>query len=180
MKPGVRKALVRDAADGDMAAVQAIYAEHVLKGLASFEEVPPDVAETGRRRAAVLELGLPYRVAECEGKVLGFAYAVPYRHRPAYRYSLENSVYVASDALRLGLGRLLLADLIERCTALGYRQMIAIIGDSQNQASINLHAELGFQTMGALTSVGFKFGRWVDSVVMQRPLGDGDRTLPAG
>ncbi len=180
MKHKARKALVRDAADGDMAAVQAIYAEHVLKGLASFEEVPPDVAEMGRRRAAVLELGLPYRVAEYEGTVKGFAYAGPYRHRPAYRYSLENSVYVASDALRLGLGRLLLADLIERCTALGYRQMVAIIGDSQNQASINLHAQLGFQTMGALTSVGFKFGRWVDSVIMQRPLGDGDRTLPAG
>ena len=180
MKPRVRKALVRDAADGDMAAVQAIYAEHVLTGLASFEDVPPDVAEMGRRRAAVLELGLPYRVAEYEGTVKGFAYAGPYRHRPAYRYSLENSVYVASDALRLGLGRLLLADLIERCTALGYRQMVAIIGDSQNQASINLHAELGFQTMGTLTSIGVKFGRWVDSVIMQRPLGDGDRTLPAG
>ena len=180
MKPRVRKALVRDAADGDMAAVQAIYAEHVLTGLASFEDVPPDVAEMGRRRAAVLELGLPYRVAECEGTVLGFACAAPYHHRPAYRYSLENSVYVASDALRLGLGRLLLADLIERCTGLGYRQMVAIIGDSANQASINLHAELGFETTGVHESVGFKFGRWVDSVIMQRPLGDGDRTLPTG
>ncbi len=180
MKHQVRKALVRDAADGDMGAVQAIYAEHVRTGLASFEDAPPDVDEMARRRAAVLELGLPYRVADYEGTVKGFAYAGPYRHRPAYRYSLENSVYVASDALRLGLGRLLLADLIERCTALGYRQMVAIIGDSQNQASINLHARLGFQTTGALTSVGFKFGRWVDSVIMQRPLGDGGRTLPAG
>ena len=180
MKHRARKTLVRDAADGDIAAVQAIYAGHVLKGLASFDEVPPDVAEMGRRRAAVLELGLPYRVAEFEGTVKGFAYAGPYRYRPAYRYSLENSVYVASDALRVGLGRLLLEDLIERCTALGYRQMVAIIGDSANQASINLHAQLGFQTMGALPSVGFKFGRWVDSVVMQRPLGDGDGTLPAG
>ena len=133
-----------------------------------------------RRRAAVLESRLPYRVAEYEGAVKGFAYAGPYRYRPAYRYSLENSVYVASDALRLGLGRLLLEDLIERCTALGYRQMVAIIGDSQNQASINLHAQLGFETTGVLKSVGFKFGRWVDSVIMQRPLGDGDGTLPTG
>ncbi len=180
MKDKTQKALVRDAADGDMGAVHSIYAEHVLGGLASFEDVPPDVAEMARRRAAVLELRLPYRVAEYEGTVKGFAYAGPYRHRPAYRYSLENSVYVAPDALRLGLGRLLLEDLIERCTALGYRQMVAIIGDSANEASITLHARLGFETMGVLKSVGFKFDRWVDSVIMQRPLGEGDRTLPAG
>ncbi len=180
MKHQARKALVRDAADGDMAAVQAIYAEHVRTGLASFEDTPPDVAEMTRRRAAILELGLPYRVADYEGTVKGFAFAGPYRHRPAYRYSLENSVYVAADALRLGLGRLLLADLIDRCTALGYRQMVAIIGDSANHASITLHARLGFETTGVLKSVGFKFGRWVDSVIMQRPLGEGDGTLPAG
>jgi len=172
--------LVRDAADGDMAAVQAIYAAHVSGGLASFEETPPDVAEMARRRAAVLELGLPYRVAEWDGAVKGFAYAGPYRNRPAYRYSLENSVYVAADALGRGLGRRLLGDLIERCTALGYRQMVAVIGDSANEASITLHARLGFETAGVQKSIGFKFGRWVDSVIMQRPLGEGDRTLPAG
>lgn len=170
--------VIRDADDADMAAIQAIYAHHVLHGLGSFEEVPPDVAELNRRRNEVVARGLPYRVADGGGRVLGYAYAAPYRTRPGYRYSLENSVYVAEDAWRRGVGRLLLGDVIERCTALGYRQMVAIIGDSGNSPSIALHASQGFRLAGNIRSVGFKFGRWVDTVIMQRALGDGDITLP--
>lgn len=170
--------LVRDAAEADMAAVQAIYTDHVLHGSASFEETPPEVAEMLRRRAAIVEVGLPYRVAEVDGALRGFAYAGPYRHRPAYRHSVENSVYVAAEAVGQGVGRALLEDLIERCAELGYRQMIAVIGDSANASSIALHAALGFRRVGVLRSVGLKFGRWVDSVLMQRPLGAGDDTLP--
>lgn len=170
--------LVRDAAEADMAEVQAIYTDHVLHGSASFEETPPEVAEMLRRRAAIVEVGLPYRVAEVDGALRGFAYAGPYRHRPAYRHSVENSVYVAAEAVGQGVGRALLEDLIERCAGLGYRQMIAVIGDSANASSIALHAALGFRRVGVLRSVGLKFGRWVDSVLMQRPLGAGDDTLP--
>lgn len=169
---------VRDAADADLAAVQAIYAHFVLHGLASFEEVPPSTAEIARRREAVRALGLPYLVAEAEGRVLGFAYAGPYRPRPAYRYTVEDSVYVAPDAGGRGAGRALLATLIRRCEAAGFRQMVAVIGDSGNAASIGLHRALGFETAGVLRSVGFKFGRWVDSVLMQRRLGPGDAGLP--
>ncbi len=178
MKANAGEIPIRDSTDGDMAAVRSIYAHHVQNGLASFEEVAPDPAQIARRRQAVLKGGFPFRVAELRGTVKGYAHAGPYRHRPAYRFSVENSVYVAPDALGLGLGRLLLADLIERCTALGHRQMIAIIGDSGNAASINLHANLGFREVGVIKSAGFKFGRWVDSVIMQRPLGDGDDSPP--
>lgn len=171
--------LVRDAVDADMDSIAAIYAHHVLNGLASFEVVAPDTAEMTRRRADVLARGLPYRVAEGgDGGIQGFAYAAPYRTRPAYRYTIEDSIYVAPEATGQGVGRLLLQDLIERCTALGYRQMVAVIGDSGNSASIGLHARLGFVQAGAVRSAGFKFGRWVDSVIMQRPLGNGDTTLP--
>jgi len=170
--------VIRDADDADMAAIQAIYAHHVLHGLGSFEEVPPDVAELNRRRHEVMARGLPYRVADGDGRVLGYAYAAPYRTRPGYRYSLENSVYVAEDARRRGVGRLLLSDVIERCTALGYRQMVAVIGDSGNSPSIALHASQGFRLAGNIRSVGFKLGRWVDTVIMQRALGNGDITLP--
>ncbi|MFQ5764791.1 MAG: GNAT family N-acetyltransferase, partial [Rhodospirillales bacterium] len=142
------------------------------------EMVPPDVAEMTRRRDALLEAGYPYRVAEVAGAVRGYAYASSYRPRPAYRYTVENSVYVARDTQRRGIGRRLLEDLIGRCTALGFRQMIAVIGDSDNASSIGLHRDLGFAEIGTLPSVGFKFGRWVDSVTMQRALGDGDDTLP--
>ena len=173
-----QRPLVRDAADEDMAAVQAIYAHHVAHGLASFEETPPDEAEMARRRAAILDLGLPYLAAEVDGRVKGFAYAAPYRSRSAYRYSVEDSVYVAPESMRLGVGRVLLGDLIERCRALGYRQMVAVIGDCGNTPSIDLHAKMGFQPAGNIRSVGFKLGRWVDSVIMQRPLGDGSDTLP--
>ncbi len=172
--------VIRDVADEDMEAVREIYSHHVLEGLASFEEITPDVAEMTRRRDALLEQGYPYRVAVQDGRVKGFAYASSYRPRPAYRHTVENSVYVDVNTHRQGIGRKLLEDLIEKCTAMGYRQMVAVIGDSDNNPSIGLHAEQGFEVAGTLPSVGFKFGRWVDTVIMQRSLGDGDETLPDG
>ncbi len=169
---------VRPATDSDMDAIQAIYAHHVLHGLASFEETPPDSAEMLRRRRDIEARGLPYIVARLEVRLAGFAYAAPFRPRPAYRYSVENSVYVAPDAGRRGAGEKLLRELIRLCAGKGIRQMIAVIGDTGNAPSINLHAKLGFQRMGSLTAVGFKFGRWVNSVYMQLPLGEGATTLP--
>jgi phosphinothricin acetyltransferase len=161
-----------------MAVIHAIYAHHVSHGLASFEEVPPALAEMQRRHAEVLAQGLPYLVAEEEGAVLGYGYCSPYRTRSAYRFALEDSVYVKEGLQRRGVGRALLEELIARCERLGYRQLIAVIGDSANAASIGLHAKLGFVRAGTLRSVGYKFGRWVDSVTMQRPLGGGDMTPP--
>lgn len=170
---------VRDSAEADVAAIAAIYAHHVRHGLASFEEEPPAAAEIGRRRAEVLARALPYLVASGpEARVLGFAYAAPYRTRSAYRFTLEDSIYIAPDAARRGIGRALLGELIARCTAAGYRQMMAVIGDSANAGSIGLHERLGFARVGTLPAVGFKHGRWVDSVLMQRALGAGDQTLP--
>jgi phosphinothricin acetyltransferase len=175
-----RSVRLRPSREDDLVAIQAIYAHHVLTGLGSFEEVPPDVAEMARRRAATLALNLPYLVAEAEdGRVIGYAYAAPYRTRSAYRHTVEDSIYVAADAVRRGVGRALLAALIERCTALGYRQMVAVIGDSGNAGSINLHTSQGFVRTGLLPAVGCKFGRWVDSVLMQRPLGPGDKEQPS-
>ena len=169
---------IRDATEADLPAVQSIYAHHVLHGLASFEETPPGVAEMAARRAAVLAQGLPYLAAETDGRVVGYAYAGAYRPRPAYRYAIEDSIYVADGMAGRGIGRALLAALIERCEAGPWRQMIAVIGDSGNAASIALHEALGFRQAGLFRSVGFKFGRWVDSVLMQRPLGPGDASLP--
>ena len=171
--------LLRAATDADLAAVTAIYAHHVRHGRASFEEVPPDADEMARRRADVLDRGLPFLVAEAEGRVLGYAYAAPYRLRSAYRFCLEDSVYIAEDALGRGIGRTLLTRLIEDCTGLGYRQMLAVIGDSGNAGSIAVHERLGFRHAGMLRAVGFKFGAWVDVVLMQRPLGPGGDSLPA-
>ncbi|MBT7943306.1 MAG: N-acetyltransferase [Alphaproteobacteria bacterium] len=170
--------LIRDATEGDMAALQDIYAHHVLEGLASFEEIPPDNAEMTRRWNALLGAGYPYRVAVVGGVIQGYSYAGPFRPRPAYRHTVENSVYVSLGSHRQGVGRRLLEDLIAQCSALGYRQMVAIIGDSANHASIGLHASLGFEKTGVQPSVGLKFGRWVDSVIMQRALGEGDTSLP--
>jgi phosphinothricin acetyltransferase len=171
---------VRDSVDADIPEIAAIYAHHVSTGLASFEEEPPDAAEIGRRRAEFLRRGYPYLVAASasEGGVLGYAYASPYRARSAYRFSVENSVYVAPDQARRGIGGQLLAKLIERCTSSGFRQMIAVIGDSANAASIGLHEAHGFRRVGVLTAIGFKHGRWVDSVLMQLSLGLGASVNP--
>lgn len=172
--------IIRDAVDADLPAIASIYAHHVRTGLGSFEEEPPAVEELARRRADVLARRLPYLVAtDRRGRVLGYAYASPYRSRTAYRYSVEDSIYVAAEAGRRGVGRALLSELIARCTADGYRQMVAVIGDSGNLASVGLHAELGFRQVGVLSAIGFKFGRWVDTVLMQKALGPGADTLPS-
>jgi L-amino acid N-acyltransferase YncA len=174
-----KAALIRDCGDADMPAVQAIYAHHVRTGLASFEEEPPSLEEMQRRRSEVLKLGLPYLVAEVEGVVQGYAYATPYRTRSAYRFTIENSVYIASEMARRGIGRALVERLIARCEVEPWRQMIAIIGSSDNRASVALHRALGFHMVGTLQGVGFKHGRWVDTVLMQRELGSGSKVLPA-
>ncbi|VCU71511.1 N-acyltransferase YncA [Pigmentiphaga humi] len=169
---------VRDATDADMEAVQSIYAFHVLHGIASFEEAPPSAEDMRARRQAVLALGLPYLVAEQAGSILGYSYAGPYRARPAYRHTIENSVYVRDGAGGRGIGMALLQALLARCHAGPWRQMIAVIGDSDNAGSISLHRKAGFAHVGVMRSVGFKHGRWVDTVIMQLPLGQGDRSLP--
>lgn len=169
---------VRAAAVEDLPAVEAIYAHHVRHGLATFEEEPPALEELGRRYREVIDKGLPWLVADFGGVVAGYGYCAPYRTRSAYRHTVEDSVYVRQDFHGRGVGAVLLGALIERCTALGYRQMVAVIGDSAHAASINLHASAGFLRVGTLRSVGFKFGRWVDSVLMQRPLGPGDGAPP--
>jgi L-amino acid N-acyltransferase YncA len=170
--------LVRDARDDDMAGIQAIYAHHVANGTASFEEEPPSVDEMARRRADVLARGLPYLVAEIDGRVAGYSYATPYRMRSAYRFSIENSVYVDHARPRAGIGRALLTELIVRCERGPWRQMIAVVGDSAQAPSIGLHASLGFRHIGTVEAVGFKFGRWLDTVLMQRPLGPGASSRP--
>ena len=170
---------VRPATPGDLPAIQSIYAHHVLHGLASFEEVPPALEEMRRRYDDVISRGLPYLAAESRGTVIGYGYCNLFRPRTAYRFSVEDSIYVKEGMHGKGVGTALLSVLIERCTRQGYRQMIAVIGDSANAGSIGLHASLGFLHSGMLRSTGFKFGRWVDTVLMQRPLGVGDGTLPA-
>ncbi len=171
---------VRNAHPEDLPQVQKIYAHHVLHGLASFEEAPPDLAEMTRRFEATQARALPYLAAvdSSTKEVLGYAYAGPYRPRPAYRYAVENSVYVAPGLEGRGVGRALLEELILRCTGLGLRQMIAVIGDSGHLPSIAFHESLGFTRIGTLRAVGFKFGRWVDSVILQRALGGGGDTPP--
>ena len=158
--------------------MQVIYAHHVLHGLASFEETPPALEEIRRRHAEVMARGLPYIVADLGGTVAGYGYCSPYRARSAYRYALEDSVYVRADVVGRGVGSALLAKLIELSAALGYRQLVAVIGDSGHTASIELHASQGFLRVGTLRSIGYKHGRWVDSVIMQRPLGGGDGAPP--
>lgn len=172
--------IIRAATAEDADSLAAIYGHHVLTGFGTFEEDPPSPAEMARRIAAIADLGLPYVVAEAEGGVLGFAYAGPFRPRPAYRYTLEDSVYVAPDAIGRGVGRAVLAAVIEACEALGVRQLVAVIGDSQNAASIGLHTSLGFHRQGVGQSFGFKHGRWVDIVWMQKSLNGGDETAPDG
>ncbi|HEX7251187.1 MAG TPA: GNAT family N-acetyltransferase [Burkholderiales bacterium] len=170
---------VRPATPDDLPVIQAIYAHHVARGLASFEEEVPPVQEMRRRYEEVTAKGLPYLVAEAGGAIAGYGYCTLYRTRSAYRYALEDSVYVRNDAVGKGIGKAILGELVKRCEALGYRQMIAVIGDSANAASIGVHASQGFLRVGTLRSTGFKLGRWVDSVLMQRPLGTGDGTPPS-
>ncbi len=161
---------IRHGEPHDIPEITGIYSHHVLHGSATFEIDPPDVAEMERRFGKILDGGYPWLIAECKGEITGYAYAGPYRTRPGYRYTVEDSVYVRPGGLRQGAGRLLLGALIEECAHRGFRQMIAVIGDSANSASIGLHLNFGFVLVGTLKSVGFKFGRWVDSVLMQREL----------
>lgn len=172
--------VVRDACDDDMEAIQRIYSVYVLGGLATFEEAPPSIEEMSRRRRTVIDAGLPYLVATNGEQITGFAYATAYRARPAYRYTIEDSVYVDSGLIRKGVGSALLSALIQRCEEGEWRQMIAVIGDSENAGSIALHKLHGFELIGILKRVGFKLGQWVDTVLMQRALGEGDRTPPRG
>jgi phosphinothricin acetyltransferase len=170
--------VIRPATPADLPAITAIYGHHVATGRASFEITPPSLEEMRRRHAALVAAGMPYLVAEVEGAVRGYAYAGAYRPRVAYRDTVENSIYVAADAAGQGLGRLLLAGLVEACTALGLRQMIAVVGDSANIASVRLHEAAGFRRVGVLRSVGRKHGEWLDVVLLQLPLGEGDTTPP--
>lgn len=169
---------IRPATEDDLAAVTAIYAQHVRDGTASFELDPPSVAEMRRRHAELASRGCPYLVAEAGGELQGYAYAGPYRLRPAYQSTVENSVYLRPEAAGRGLGARLLEALIAACAARGFRQMVAVVGDSDNVASIRLHERLGFQPVGVLRSVGFKHGRWLDTVLLQRALGAGDAAPP--
>ena len=171
--------IIRDATAEDMAAVQAIYSHYVATSCASFEEEPPAADEMRHRLEATRQRGLPYLVAEADGEVVGYTDAGPFRTRSAYRYTIEDSIYVAATVVGRGVGVGLLRALIERCTALGYRQMIGIIGDSANLASIALHRKLGFRQEGVLRGVGLKFGRWIDVVIMHRPLGQATLGVPA-
>jgi L-amino acid N-acyltransferase YncA len=165
---GIGTAGVDAAGDADIEAIQRIYAHHVLNGTGTFEERPPHSGEMAQRRAAVTERGLPYLVARSsDHEVRGFAYAAPFRPRSAYRFTIEDSVYVDPQATGSGVGRALLLELIERCTALGYQQMVAMIGDAGNQGSIALHRSAGFREAGRLVAVGRKFDRWIDVVFMQ-------------
>ena len=171
--------VIRPAVSADIPAISRIYAHAVEHGTASFELTPPDEAEMARRMTKLLDGGFPYLAAEVDGQIAGYAYAALYRERPAYRLTVEDSVYVSPDIHRRGIGRALLAALIEAAAAGGFRQMIAVIGDSTKQAaSIRLHEALGFRYVGILQDVGFKHGRWLDSVLMQRALGAGAKTDP--
>ena len=170
---------IRPAAEADLPAITGIYEHAVLHGTATFELIPPDLAEMTRRHRALSDNGFPYFAAALDGRVVGFAYAGPYRPRPAYRFTVENSVYLDPAMHRRGIGAQLLHRLIADCEARGHRQMIAVIGDSANAGSIGVHTRMGFQMIGTHPNVGFKFGRWLDTVMMQRALGDGATTLPA-
>ena len=175
---GPADVVIRDVGDADMPAIQEIYAHHVIHGLASWEETPPDVDEMTRRRDALLADRFPYRVAAQAGVIMGYAYAGRYRPRPAYRNTVENSIYVAEQARGGGIGTRLLDDLIKVCTAIGFRRMVGIIGDSANAPSINLHKKAGFEMVGFIPACGYKADQWLDQVLMQRPLGAADTTPP--
>ncbi|UFZ01930.1 N-acetyltransferase family protein [Bradyrhizobium ontarionense] len=169
---------IRPTAEADLPAITAIYAQAVREGTATFELEPPDLAEMTRRFRVLTEGGFPYLVAELEGRLAGYAYAGAYRPRPAYRFTVENSVYLDPVSHRRGIGARLMERLITDCEARGFRQMIAVIGDSANAASIALHRKCGFELIGTHPSVGLKFGRWLDTVMMQRALGAGSSDVP--
>ena len=169
---------IRPAQPRDLAAITRIYDHAVRHGTASFEIEPPDEREMARRYEALRAGGYPYLVAELDGAIVGYAYAGPYRARAAYRWSVEDTIYVAQSSQRRGIGRALLERLIADAEAGGFRQMIAVIGDSANASSIELHRAAGFRMVGTFDNVGFKFGRWLDSVLMQRPLGTGATAMP--
>jgi len=171
--------LIRPSRDEDLPAITAIYAHHVLHSTGTFETEPPSVADMTARRADVLSKGLPYLVAEEDGRIAGFAYGNWFKPRPAYRYSVEDSIYLAPDLHRKGLGRALLTELLARCEAAGIRKMMAIIGDSANAGSVGVHLALGFTQVGIIESCGWKFGAWRDIVIMQKTLGAGDTLPPA-
>ena len=170
--------IIRPQEPRDMSAITEIYAHHVLHGASSWELEPPDIGEMRRRANTLIDSGYPYLVAENEDGVQGFAYAGPYRPRPAYRFTVEHSVYINDRSRRGGIGRDLLAALIEECTKRGFRQMIAIVGDSRNTQSISFHEKMGFAQVGTVRNIGFKFERWMDQVILQRELGPGATTLP--
>ena len=169
---------LRDAVLDDIPAVTAIYRHHVLNGTASFEETPPDADEIANRFSAIGAKHMPYLVAIMDGVIVGYCYASAYRPRTAYRHTVENSIYVAADCVGKGIGSKLMKALIERCEAGPWRQMVAAIGDSENAASIALHERHGFEMVGTFKKVGYKFDRWLDSVLMQRPLGDHNPIIP--
>lgn len=169
---------IRASRDDDLAAITAIYAHHVLHGTGTFEIDPPNIQDMAARRADVLARGLPYLVAEEDGRVAGFAYCNWFKPRPAYRYSAEDSIYVADHARGRGLGRLLLQALCTHAEAAGVRKLLAVIGDSANAGSIAVHGAAGFTEVGVMRSVGWKFGAWRDIVLMEKPLGAGDTTAP--
>src|SRR3981189_541956 len=170
---------IRRATGADLPFVTEIYEHAVRYGTATFELIPPDLAEMPRRFRALIDGGFPYLVAAVEGRVIGYAYAGPYRPRPAYRFTGENPVSLQPSIPRRGIGLQLMQRLIAECESRGYRQMIAVIGDSANAGSIGVHSKAGFQMIGSHPNVGFKFGRWLDTVMMQRALGEGASTLPA-
>lgn len=176
--PDAPTVTVRDAGAADASAIARIYASEVRSGTASYETEPPSDAEMAARMASAASGGHPWLVAEVDGTIAGYACASPFRARPAYRWTVENSVYVDAAWQGRGIGRHLLDALIARCTALGYRRMIAVIGDAENAASIALHARAGFQPVGRFPGIGWKHGRWLTGVQMQRALGDGDATPP--
>ena len=173
-----RAFIIRDATADDFNTITRIYAHYVLHALATFEETPPNTTEMRARHASIASAGLPYLVAEAHGEVVGYAYATAYRPRSAYRHTIEDSVYIADGHGNRGLGLALLTALIERCEAGPWRQMVAVVGNSANAGSLALHARLGFEHVGVLRKAGYKHGQWVDTVLMQRPLGDDKPLLP--
>ncbi|MBI5278714.1 MAG: N-acetyltransferase [Burkholderiales bacterium] len=169
---------IRTSRDDDVPAITAIYGHHVLHGTGTFETTPPTEADMAARRADVLAKGLPYLVAEDEGKVLGFAYCQWFKPRPAYRFSAEDSIYLHEEARGRGLGKRLLAALMSQAEAAGVRKLIAVIGDTANEGSVGVHRSSGFDHVGIIRSCGWKFGKWLDIVLMEKPLGEADRTAP--